>query len=164
MDIDLNVNSESVFSGVFFLETIAMALEALGNVLASDIGICATPERSPQTCATQAPCEFPTQTCGASFCLICTCCVRLYDARPRVKVRKELGPLERVKYLPPGSREIERQGRQGRGADLPAHGRTPRRNERDGVEAEDMVEGSRHLFVVLLHQLQVAEPVGAEKV
>jgi hypothetical protein len=42
MDIDLNVNSESVFSGVFFLETIAMALEALGNVLASDIGICAT--------------------------------------------------------------------------------------------------------------------------
>ena len=39
IDTDLNVFSESVGSGLG--ERIVMALEALGDVLASDIGICA---------------------------------------------------------------------------------------------------------------------------
>ena len=159
IDIDLNVFSESVRSGL--VESIVMALEALGDVLASDIGICAflLKEVQKPVRKTRGPCEFPIRTCGASFCLICTCCVRWYDSVPRVKVIKELEPLGRVKCLPPRvGRELERQGRHGRGADPPAHGPTPRRNERHDVEAEDVVEGMRQLFVIFSHQEPVAEP------
>ena len=100
---------------------------------------------------------------GASFCLICTCYVRWHDSVPSVKVKNDLGPLERVKNLPL-RREIERLWRHGRGADPPAHGRTPRRNDRYDVEPEDMVEGTRHLFVIFLHQVPQLPSLGAEKV
>ena len=39
IDIDLNVFSKSVRSGL--VESAVLALEALGDVVASDIGICA---------------------------------------------------------------------------------------------------------------------------
>ena len=61
IDIDLNVFSENVRSGL--VETIVMAQEALRDVIASHVRICAKLLKEVQkpVCKTQGPCEFPTR-------------------------------------------------------------------------------------------------------